>query len=552
MIINIKIYTLWMAFLSVSLASNAFTAEEKMAIVVPSSPPALSHSVSDSAIKQLLLTDKKYTSDTIAFYKNNGYIPVWMAQNSLNQAGEIALDVLKNANTEGLNPADYNNAEVAIKNQRPPEEIDVLLTNDFIHFIDDVRIGRIPPSHIARIIKIASPKITPVKLLEDALKEPGYPKLRQMAPDIIDYQLLKKKLKSYRDLEKQSPSLPQITAKILKPGDKGADIPHLRLILTTFGDYDGSNLTSTEYDKNLEKSVKLFQKRHFIDQTGIISEQTHKALNTPIVEWVGKILINMERLRWLPDDHLTKRHILVNVGGYEVKAYTDNHLDLRMKAIVGKVSTKTPIFYAPMKNVIINPSWGVPQSILMRDKIPKILQDPGYVQRAGFTVYDANNQVIDPDQADWAHEGTHYHLRQSPGSRNALGRIKLNIENPYTIYLHGTPDEKLFNKTVRNYSSGCIRLENPTAMASWVLKDNLKKYSAEDLEKMIKKGITVTVPLQEKVNVYFTYQTVWVGDEGELYFSPDAYKLDPILEKLLNIDLKASTAEAKGGKPHFT
>ena len=259
----------------------------------------------------------------------------------------------------------------------------------------------------------------------------------------------------------------------------------------------------------------------------------------------------MERLRWLPDDHLSKRHILVNVGGYEVKAYTDNHLDLRMKAIVGKVATKTPLFYAPMKNVVVNPSWGVPHSIMMRDKIPKIIQDPGYIHRGGFTVYDDNNQVIDPDQADWAHEGNHLHLRQSPGKKNALGRIKLNIENPYTIYLHGTPDEKLFNKTVRNYSSGCIRLQDPRAMASWVL-NNEKKYSAEELQEMIEKGVTVTVPLQEAINVYFTYQTVWQGDAGELYFSPDAYKLDPPLEKLLNTDFKTAIAQGKGAKPRIT
>ncbi|WP_032113749.1 L,D-transpeptidase family protein [Candidatus Paracaedibacter symbiosus] len=505
--------------------------------------------IAEHPIKQLLSQDKRYSSDTIAFYKENGYQSAWMSGNNLNHAGEIALEVLKNADKEGLNPTDYEAAEKAVKNNLPSEEIDVILTNEFIRYIDDVRVGRIPPSHTARIIKITSPHTTPVKLLQEALKDSSGEKLRQMAPTIPDYQVLKKALADYRILGQQAP-LPEITKALLKLGTKDQDVVNLRVILHTYGDYKGDNLTSTEYDKEIETAVKLFQKRHFIDQTGIVSDQTRKALNTPLNDLINKIIVNMERLRWLPDDHITTRYVLVNVGGYEVKAYTDNHLDLRIKAIVGKETTKTPLFYAPLKNVIVNPSWGVPHSILMRDKLPKILHDPSYVHRAGFTVYDSNDNVIDPDQADWTHEGSNYHLRQSPGAHNALGRIKLNIENPYTIYLHGTPDEKLFDKTVRNYSSGCIRLQKPAELASWVLNNNTK-YSVDELDTIIKHGATVSLPLQEQINVYFTYQTVWQGDEGEIYFSPDAYKLDPTLKQLLNSDLKRAVETTHGVKSRY-
>lgn len=516
-------------------------------VPAPQSPPA----TTNTAIKQLLSESKKYSSDTISFYKENSYLPVWMTGNTLNKFGQIALDVLKDAASEGLNPENYTQTITALQNKLAPEEIDIILTNEFIRYIDDVRVGRIPPSHAARIIKITSPKTVPVKLIQEALKDSSGEKLRQMAPDIADYQSLKKALRDYTELAKQHPNLPQITKKTLKVGEKDEDVQKLRIILQTLGDYKGADITSTTFDEALETAVKQFQKRYFINQTGVVSDQTRQALNTPIRDLLNKIIINMERLRWLPDDHLSKRYILVNVGGYEVKAYTNNHLDLRMKAIVGKVTTKTPLFYAPMKNVIVNPSWGVPHSILMRDKLPKILQDPGYVQRAGFTIYNANGETIEPDQADWAHEGASYHLRQHPGAHNALGRIKLNIENPYTIYLHGTPDKKLFDKTVRNDSSGCIRLQDPAALASWVINDT-KKYSVDDLDKMVGKGATVTVPLKEQINVYFTYQTVWQGEEDMLYFSPDAYTLDHTLEKLLKIDLKNLPEDEKGIKPRLT
>lgn len=501
----------------------------------------------EPAIKRLLSESKKYSSETISFYKENGYIPVWTSGSDLNKYGQIALEMLKDAANEGLNPENYTQTLTALQNKLSAEEIDIILTNEFIHYINDVRVGRIPPSHAARIIKIISPKTVPVKLIQEALKESSGEKLRQMAPDLPDYQTLKKALQHYTKLVKDNPDFPQITKKTLKIDDKNDDVPKLRVILQTLGDYKGADVTSTTFDKDLETAVKQFQKRYFINETGVVSDQTRKALNKPLTDLLNKIIINMERLRWLPDENADNRHILVNVAGYEVKAYTKNHLDLRIKAIVGKTATKTPLFYAPMKNIIINPSWGVPHSILMRDKIPKILQDPGYVQRAGFTIYNANGETIDPDQADWAHEGASYRLRQHPGARNALGRIKLNIENPYTIYLHGTPEEKLFQKTVRNYSSGCIRLEDPAALASWVLGDN-EKYSVEGLDKIVNKGATVTVPLKEQINVYFTYQTTWQGEEELLYFSPDAYNLDPALEKLLKINLKNEPQEGKTNK----
>lgn len=544
---SLKTCKLMAVLLTGYLAAHAYA---ETTSITTSQPQPGQESVKETPIKKLLSKDKKYTSDTIAFYKENGYQPVWTEGNNLNQAGLVALDVFENAVSEGLNPEDYEETKNALKNNLPPEEIDVILTNEFIRFIDDVRVGRVPPSHTDRIIKITSPKTIPIKLLQDALQDSNYEKLQQMAPEIADYQTLKKALAEYRAIEQSHPNIPEISKIPLKLKTNDTDVAKLRAILHIYGDYKGTNLDSTEFDKELETAVKSFQKRHFIEQTGEVHEKTRKALNTPISKLINKIIINMERLRWLPDDHLTDRYIFVNVGGYEVKAYKKNRLELRIKAIVGKTTTKTPVFYAPLKNIVINPSWGVPHSILMRDKLPKILHDPSYVHRAGFTVYDASGNAIDPDQADWTNEGSSYQLRQSPGSHNALGRIKLNIENPYTIYLHGTPDKKLFDTLNRTHSSGCIRLQEPNELASWALDDDMK-YSLEELDKIIEKGSTITIPLKEKINVYFTYQTTWQSDDGEIYFSPDAYKLDAVLEKLLSTDLKQSVNSSKGGKTKY-
>jgi len=146
---------------------------------------------------------------------------------------------------------------------------------------------------------------------------------------------------------------------------------------------------------------------------------------------------------------------------------------IMMPIIVGRPDRRTPLFYTTLKNIVLNPSWGVPHSIFIRDKLPRIRNDPGYVQRANFTIMDRSGKVIDPDAADWRNEGKNYYLRQSPGRHNALGQIKFNIENPYTIYLHGTPDQHLFAKRARALSSGCIRLKHPLKLAAWVLSHDM-------------------------------------------------------------------------------
>jgi murein L,D-transpeptidase YcbB/YkuD len=302
--------------------------------------------------------------------------------------------------------------------------------------------------------------------------------------------------------------------------------------LILHGDLKDDENTSSEFDDDLKRALRQFQTRHTLEPDGVMGGKTKDALNQSIDDLIRKVIINMERLRWLPDD-LGDKHIIVNVAGYQVQAFEKDTLKLTIPAIVGRPSRRTPLFYATLKNIIFNPSWGVPYNILVHDKIPKIINDPDYVRRSGFTVTDDYGMVIDPDEADWENEGSHYHLRQSPGRHNALGRVKFNIENPYTIYMHGTPDEKLFQKTARAFSSGCIRLKTPIELAVWIL-NNKDKWSTESIEKSINKGSTQTLSLEDDIPVYFTYQTVWLGKDGLIHVSDDPYRMDAKMEKVLN------------------
>jgi murein L,D-transpeptidase YcbB/YkuD len=473
--------------------------------------------------------------DLMTFYEKMGRQPVWFFQGNLTKCGQIAVETLKEAALEGLNPQDYEDATTFGTHPTQWADAEILLTKRYLDYINHLRVGRIDPARISNDIKFKSPKTSAVDLLWNAVhdKASQCTKLKTLEPNIPQYIHMRELLGHYRELAKENKEWPNIKTKnTLKLDDQSPEVKILRQILILHGDLKEELGSSEKFDKDVDLALRQFQKRHTLDADGIVASKTKEALNVPIEDLIHKVIINMERLRWLPDE-LGDKHIIVNVAGYEVRAYENADLKLTIPAIVGRPSRRTPLFYAPLRNVIINPSWGVPYNILVHDKLPKIINDPDYVRRSGFTVTDDSGQVVDPDQADWENEGTRYHLRQSPGRSNALGRIKFNIENPYTIYLHGTPEEKLFQKTARAFSSGCIRLKTPVQLAEWALS-NANKWSVEDIEKAIGQGRTQTVKPEDDISVYFTYQTVWMGDDNLIHISDDPYRMDPKMMKVLN------------------
>ncbi len=494
-------------------------------------------SPSAAHFKSLLEATKDLSPETRSFYKENNYELLWFKDNALTQLGKNAIQTLKNAHLEGLNPDDYQKA-FTLDQESNLEKADILLTNEMVRFINHVRVGRVPPGSSGNIIKVKSPKTNPVELLHQIQKDPKT--LDHLSPPQQPYQALKKLLAHYQELLAQDPKLPTLKDIKLKKGVTSPEVVHLRQILNFYGDLQGDT-TSQEFDETLETALKKFQQRHTVESDGVVGPQTRKVLNLSLKDQVNTIILNMERWRWLPDD-LGKKYIVVNVGGFEVTAVKEDHVDLRIKAIVGAPNTKTPLFYAPLENIIINPAWHVPPGIMIRQKLQKIINDPSYVYQSGMTVRDSSGTPVDPYQVDWENEGMNYHLTQAPGARNALGRIKLNIKNPYIVYLHGTPEDKLFNHAIRGFSSGCVRLQKPTELAAWVF-DNEKDWSIEKINTTINAGSTKTIPLQGAIPVYFTYQTVWVDESNTVFFSQDHYHLDAPLMRLLKLSPPAASRE---------
>ena len=361
-----------------------------------STEPLNNNEIFQNALSALSEPENK---EIVEFYQKSGNNPVWFFQGNLTKCGQIAVETMKNATQDGLNPVDYEEATQLSSHPKDWIQAEILLTRNFLKYIKHVRMGRIDPKKISHHIKFHSPPTKPAELLLEATQDPSTEckLLRHMAPNVPQYKDLKDILANYRLLATEKTQQPTLgDFKSLKLGDKSPEVKTLREILVFHGEMELPEDQSEIFDKDTEAALKQFQTRHTLQPDGVLGGKTREALNTPIKTFIRKVVINLERLRWLPDD-LGERSIIVNVAGYEVRAYEKTELQLTIPAIVGKPSRRTPLFYAPLRNVIINPSWGVPYSILVHDKIPKILNDPDYIRRSGFTVTDDSGAVIDPD-----------------------------------------------------------------------------------------------------------------------------------------------------------
>ncbi|MDH5553504.1 MAG: L,D-transpeptidase family protein, partial [Nitrosomonas sp.] len=320
---------------------------------------------------------------------------------------------------------------------------------------------------------------------------------------------------------------------LIRPGTAHGVIPLIRMRMTQAYALDGVSEynvrlnNSHYYDDELVAAIKAFQAQHGLNTDGIIGKNTLKALNTTL-EWkIRQLRINMERLRWLPRD-LGERYLLVNLAGFWLAAAEQGEHVLNMRIIVGRDYRSTPSFSSHVSHMILNPYWNIPASIARKDLLPKQQKDPDFFASANIKVYSSYNydvEALDPATIDWMEikKGFSYILRQDPGENNALGTIKFMFPNDFNIYLHDTPSKALFQKDIRAFSSGCIRLELPLKLAAFALND--PTVSTEFVDALAS-GKTTTMNLSRRLPIYLVYMTTWVDDLNKVHFSPDTYGRD--------------------------
>jgi murein L,D-transpeptidase YcbB/YkuD len=473
------------------------------------------------------------------FYKERQYRPLWSdAKGRLNRAYDL-LQVIVHAGDEGLSPSDYYLDEIrkswSAAGLEESVRLDLLLTAALFRYSHHVYSGRLKPAELDTSWHIQNEPLDVASLLNKvAKKESIAASLNTLPPQHFGYQSLKKALSRYREIERQGGWQRFDTGPTLEPGMQHPQVKQLRKRLAVAGDLVEGAETDI-FDHGLGEAVKSYQQRHGLSVDGNVGPQTRRALNIPVSTRIQQIRINMERWRWMPRK-LGKRYLMVNMTGFELYIMENGSPVLSMPVIIGKSYRATPSFSGLVSTMEYNPYWTIPTNLVMQDIIPRQSSDPSFLQRKSIRVFRGweNAREIDPTTVNWKQldkEKFPYWLRQDPGPENALGQVKFLFSNPYEIYLHGTPDRYLFERAVRTFSSGCIRVKDPVRLASYMLNDGSQQMEEEILA-TIHLGTNQSVQLPIAVPIYLVYWTAWVDQEGKLNFRQDIYGRDTALNAL--------------------
>ena len=380
-------------------------------------------------------------------------------------------------------------------------------------------------------------------------------------PSAPQYDKLQDALQRYRILETSGGWKSLRRGEIVEPGETDPRIPALRERLSSEGylsvlsilpinrlaSPEQSNTSLTIYDEITVEAVKAFQRRHSLKDDGILGPNTFDALNESAASKVDKIAESLQT--WRSYDDLGEKHVWANIPSYTAIGYNNGKAEISMKTVVGKTQTKTPIFSDEAEYIVANPKWYLPIGLFKRQKLRKLREDPGYAARKNYIIFDRDTrEELDPYTVDWNTPGISRKIQmvQDSGDFNALGILKIIFPNKHAIYLHGTPQKKLFDRSMRALSSGCVRLEDPKAFANW-MTDNDTDIDTYKFNAVLESQERERFYFAQHVPVHITYVGVTVDENGQASFHRDIYKkLSPALMASENYeDFTASVKSAE-------
>lgn len=495
-------------------------------------------------------------ADVRAFYAARAYQPIWTdAAGPLPRATTL-VDAVLAASADGLEPSDYLTVD-AIEMFETPDparlaELEATLTWAYVGLASDLKSGRTVPNKVDPELFVHPHELDAGKALAQALAvEDVGPVVASHAPQTDGYAKLKQALAQYREIRRLGGWTQMSGGEILRPGHVGPRVLELRQILAERGE---AVLTEGDrYDDELEAAVKTFQTRHGLTPDGAFGPISLRALNTTTDERIAQLKLNMERQRWMPA-YLGARYAFVNLADYKLQIVFHEEVVYETRVVVGTEADRTPVFSDKMTYLVINPYWTIPPSIAKEEMLPQLRDDPYSLLFKGIRVYSgwgANAEELDPGQIDWHKVSPRrfpYKLRQDPGDGNALGRVKFMFPNKFDIYLHDTPSKSLFNRTVRAFSHGCIRVENPFDLAKLLLSED-KRWTPERFDKQIESMERRAVGLPHPINVHLTYLTAWVDDLAVVQFRTDVYRRDRKLAVALDASRESRVAALPDAAP---
>lgn len=321
----------------------------------------------------------------------------------------------------------------------------------------------------------------------------------------------------------------------LKIGMSDPAIAELRKRLIVSGDLSKSAGISNSYDSLVEEAVKRFQARHGLPLDGVIGKYTLEAMNIPADTRLMQLRTNIERVNAITTD-LGQRYVMVNIPAAYIEAVENNRVVSRHTAVVGRITRPSPILDSKIYEVIFNPYWTAPRSIVEKDIMPLMRKDPSYLEKNAIRLIDGQGNEVDPKTIDWNGEAPKLTFRQDPSKINAMASTKINFHNEHAVYMHDTPQQGLFNKLARFESSGCVRVQNVRDLTTWLLRDT-PGWSRQQIEATIKSGSNTPIKLATEVPVYFKYVTAWSAKDRIVQFRDDIYQLDGAQELALQTGL---------------
>jgi murein L,D-transpeptidase YcbB/YkuD len=482
------------------------------------------------------------------FYQPAGYAPAWVQGATPSPQALAMIDVFRDAWKKGLEPEDYdasrwNGRLHSLQNSNSDASVfDVALTISTMRYVSDLRIGRINPKHFQFGLTVEQKKYDLAKFLRDQLMPASdiSAVLDGIEPPFATYRRTEQALARYVQLarEDDSEKLPT-PPKPIDPGQTYAGVPRLVRLLTLVGDLPPGTQPhdSQIYDATLAEGVRRFQRRHGLDDDGRIGPTTINQLNVPLSDRVRQLQLTLERWRWLPTE-FSAPPIIVNIPDFRLRALDENNkVTLEMRVVVGKaMSTQTPVFTRDMTFIVLRPYWNVPPGILRRSTIPAIKRDRNYVAKQNFEITTLDGKVVTSGPVSYdvlaQLQAGKLAIRQKPGANNALGLVKLMFPNEYSVYLHSTPSTELFSQSRRDFSAGCIRVEKPAELTTWVLRNN-PGWTLDRVQQGMQSGKdNVTVTLARVVPVFIVYGTA-IAYENEVHFYDDIYGHDRKLAAVL-------------------
>ena len=484
-----------------------------------------------TAFRQAVAETASVNDGVAQFYRNNTYSALWTGGDEASSLRRAALlHALEEASAHGLPDQSGTAAKLVeqMRNARTARDfgqVEAALSAAFVNYAAMLQTGLLKPSSIDSGMVRKRRDHDGAAVLNGMRDAQPFAYLRTLVPASPQYRALMREKLRLEQLQAAGGWGPVVPGKKLEPGDSGRNVVALRDRLIALG-YMTRSATAS-YDATLESAVQSFQSDHGLETDGVAGAGTLKEINRPVRDRLKSVIVAMERERWLMPERGT-RHVLVNQTDFTARIIDNGDITFETRSVIGRNTEdrRSPEFSDVMEHMVINPSWYVPRSIITKEYLPKLRNNPNAVGHIQIT--DNRGRVVSRANTDFSQftaRNFPYAMRQPPSRSNALGLVKFMFPNKYNIYLHDTPQKSLFKREVRAFSHGCIRLAEPFKFAYALLAKQTEDPQAF-FDRILKSGKETKVELEQQVPVHIIYRTAYVSNKGRAEFRRDVYGRD--------------------------